>query len=70
MKTQTSIKSPFDWRGESSIFTKGTHKSKQTFNGANVNRAAAQIRLEPRPTYLISDSVYLKQPKISKCHGK
>lgn len=56
-------KSPFDWNtGEPSIFAvKGPQQ--QDFNRTNVNRSAAQTRLEPRPSYLVSDSVYLQQPK-------
>ena len=55
MTTKSDIDSPFNWRGKPSIFTQGTFKSKQVFDGANTNRAAMQTRLEPRPTYLISN---------------
>ena len=52
--------SPFNWQGKPSIFTTGSWKSTQNFNGANATRSANQARLEPRPTYLVSDSLYLK----------
>jgi len=65
----TKTDSPFNWQGKPSIFTTGSWKSAQNFNGANILRAEAQTRLEPRPTYLMSDSVYLKQPKVGKCRG-
>ena len=70
MTTKSDIDSPFNWRGKPSIFTQGTFKSKQVFDGANTNRAAMQTRLEPRPTYLISNSIYLKQPKLTRSLGK
>lgn len=55
--------STFDWKtGAPSIFVeKG--RSGNKFNGADEARSVAQVRLPPRPTYLVSDSVYLKQPK-------
>jgi len=56
--------SPFNWQGRPSIFTTGNWRSAQDFSGTNTNRAAMQTRIEPRPTHLVSDSVYLKQPKM------
>lgn len=59
----TKPRSVWDWNtGEPSIFLKG--KGKEKFNGADTQRAVNQTRLEPRPTYLTSDSVYLKMPKL------
>lgn len=56
-------KSPFDWNtGEPSIFAAKGPQQKE-FNRTNANRSIAQTRLEPRPSYLVSDSVYLAQPK-------
>ena len=60
------IESPFNWQGKPSVFTTGKWNSAQNFNGTNSARSAAQIRLAPRPTYLVSDSLYLKQPKVGK----
>jgi len=52
--------SPFNWQGKPSIFTTGNWRSAQNFTGANSTRSANQSRLEPRPTYITSDSVYLR----------
>jgi hypothetical protein len=66
MKKQTDPRSPFLWQGKASIFVRGDWKSNHDFNGTNAQRSAAQSRLEPRPLYLVADSVYLKQPEIGK----
>ncbi len=58
--------SPFNWNtGEPSIFLKEKH-ARNDFNGVNHQRSAMQTRVEPRPLYLVSDSVYLDQPKVMK----
>jgi hypothetical protein len=62
--------SPFNWRGKPSIFTKNDYKTVQEFNGVNSDRAARQTRVEPRPTYLVSDSVYLKSATPIRSFGK
>ena len=55
-------KSAFDWKtGEPSIFC--DKKTQAKFNGTDANRSTSQVRLPPRPTYLVSDSLYLAQPK-------
>ena len=64
MNKQTDPRSPFNWQGKPSIFTTGSWKSAQNFTGANSTRSANQSRLEPRPTYLVSDSLYLSKPKL------
>ena len=61
MKTQDP-RSPFNWQGTPSIFTTGSWKTTNDFNGTNTTRSTKQSRLEPRPLYLVSDSVYMKQP--------
>lgn len=59
----TKPRSPFDWNtGAPSIFL--AKPSKNQFNGADANRSAMQTRVEPRPLYLQSDSVYLQRPKV------
>jgi hypothetical protein len=58
--------SPFNWNtGEPSIFLKAPQHKNQ-FNGVDDARSAMQTRLEPRPTYLTSGSVYLAQPKVAR----
>ena len=64
MNNQTDPRSPFLWKGQPSIFTTGSRRAAQNFNGVNTTRAANQTRLEPRPLYLVSDSVYLSKPKL------
>ena len=59
-------RSPFNWQGKPSIFTTGSRKAAQDFNGINKVRSEIQVRLPPRPTYLSSGSVYLKQPRLSR----
>ena len=61
------MKSPFDWKGEPSIFTK-SKVFRADFNGTNQGRSEAQTRMPPRPFYMTSDSVYLDQPKIRAAH--
>jgi hypothetical protein len=66
MKKQTDPRSPFLWQGKPSIFTTGNWKDTHAFDGTNSIRSANQSRIEPRPMYLTSDSVYLKAPKLSR----
>lgn len=66
MKKAADPRSPFLWQGKPSIFTTGTWKSTQVFNGINSIRSEKQSRIEPRPMYLVSDSVYLKAPKMGR----
>lgn len=58
--------SPFNWKGAPSIFTTGSKKSAQDFNGANTKRSEQQTRLEPRPTYIVSESKYMQQQGIGR----
>ena len=69
MKKQANPHSPFNWKGKPSIFTTGCWKSAQDFSGTNTGRALGQVRLEPRPTYMVADSKYMKQPKIGTRNG-
>lgn len=66
MNKQPDPRSPFNWQGKPSIFTSGNWKAAQDFNGTNKIRSENQVRLAPRPTYMVSDSVYLKTPKITR----
>ena len=58
--------SPFLWEGKPSIFSTGKWNVAQNFKGTNTARAAGQTRLEPRPTHIVADSIYMKQPRIGK----
>ena len=62
--TEHNDKAAFHWNtGEPSIFLKEKTQKNQ-LNGVYSARSAMQSRIEPRPLWINSDSVYLKQPKV------
>jgi len=66
MAKKQNSSSPFHWQGQPSIFTKEVGRKAHDFNGVNKQRSTMQSRIEPRPLWLASDSLYMQQPKIER----